>query len=1041
MEVGARLREALRGRYTIERVLGRGGMATVFLAHDHKHGRQVALKVLRPELSAALGAERFLREIQIEARLQHPHILPLYDSGQADGLLYFVMPFIEGESLRQRLDREQQLPVEDAVRIAADVAEALSYAHSHGVVHRDVKPENILLTGGHAVVADFGIARALTVAGGGDEITGSGIAVGTPAYMSPEQGNAGGADPRGDIYSLGCVLYEMLAGEPPFTGRTAQAIIARHVSEPPPSLRIIRPSISIDVERTVARALAKVPADRYSTATQFSEALATAVTGDVDKHQRIVRPTTVAVSSVLTAVLLVTVFSQLLPGGSLNSSQYLIGTMDAQVMTDMTSRQRWVIALEAALQQVPDVILTDSPRVIDRVQQRGGEPNSLDGWLDFAKGLGAGRMVLVAFDDRGPDSLLVRASIYDVRRGRSTTVADRMVPRHDPDIRAQAARVIEHLLDLPDSSLTTHPSSYEAQQAFVAGRIALQRWDLEQADAFFSKAVDDDHGLAPAHFWLSQVRAWRGDSTDRWIGSARLALAHAEMLGGHEIQLARALVNMGEGKYPQACEVYDSLLAERPADFQAWFGLGECHRMDRIVVRDNRSPSRWRFRSSYHRAAEAYRRAFEVVPSFMFTFRDQAYERAAEVLVAETGFLRIGRGEPPDTGLFAAYPSLDPRTDTLEFVPFPASLVFNADAAAIPPRLTAAVRRGRDLLIRVTTGWAGAFPDSAKPLVAMSRALEAVGTLDGSGRGPTALAGARMARAASRTRADSVRAGASQVRLLVKLGRFDAARALADTLLRDTDGAEPLELAGVAALTGRVHLAATLNAQGVDEAFDDEVGVYRDVAVSLLEASQRFATYASFGAPTESLVTLWQQVEMGLAAHGRTEFSDLVSCRLLWYPIGLAFNQLRTVTASPCEGNDLLRMQRSLVDGDTNIVVALVNRVVGERRGDLPGDVAPDLTLSEARVLLAIGDSARAVSHLDRSLNALQAMRMDLLMPLWHAAGLVQAMELRAQLAASGNDLGTARRWARAVVALWGDADLEDLQQRVLRLRSIAGDG
>jgi tetratricopeptide (TPR) repeat protein len=225
----SRLSAALAERYTISRELGRGGMATVYLAHDRKHDRQVALKLLHPELAASLGAERFLHEIRTTAKLTHPYILPLHDSGEVDGLLYYVMPYVEGESLRQRLLRERQLPLDDALRIASDVASALAYAHDHGVVHRDIKPENILLSGGEAVVADFGIARAITAAGG-ERLTETGLAMGTVAYMSPEQSAADREiDGRSDLYSLGCVLYEMLAGQPPFTGSTAQSIAA-HVA-------------------------------------------------------------------------------------------------------------------------------------------------------------------------------------------------------------------------------------------------------------------------------------------------------------------------------------------------------------------------------------------------------------------------------------------------------------------------------------------------------------------------------------------------------------------------------------------------------------------------------------------------------------------------------------------------------------------------------------------------------------------------------------------------------------------------------------------
>ena len=265
---------ALADRYTIERELGRGGNAVVYLAYDKKHSRKVALKVLLPELALSVRTERFLREIQVAAQLTHPHILPLYDSGEANSCLYYVMPYVEGESLRERLEREHQLPMADALQIAREVADALANAHQHAVVHRDIKPENILLEAGHAVVADFGVARALTAASG-QPVTQGGIAVGTPVYMSPEQG-AGSRelDGRSDVYSLGCVLYEMLAGRPPFTGETPQEILARHALEPVAPLRTLRPEIRRGVEAAILVALAKQPAERFATVAEFAEALA-----------------------------------------------------------------------------------------------------------------------------------------------------------------------------------------------------------------------------------------------------------------------------------------------------------------------------------------------------------------------------------------------------------------------------------------------------------------------------------------------------------------------------------------------------------------------------------------------------------------------------------------------------------------------------------------------------------------------------------------------------------------------------------------------
>ncbi len=273
-----RLKAALADRYAIEREIGAGGMATVYLAEDIKHHRPVAVKVLRPELAAVLGGERFLREIEITARLNHPHILTLLDSGEADGFLYYVMPVVES-SLRSRLAREHQLPVEDALVVTRQVAAALDYAHRHDVIHRDIKPENILVHEGEAMVADFGIARAVTTAGG-DRLTATGVAIGTPQYMSPEQAGGGtkDVDGRSDIYSLGCVLYEMLAGEPPFTGPTAESILQQHRAAPPPSVHNTRTSVPSEVSEVVQRALEKTPADRYATAARLATALPASTT-------------------------------------------------------------------------------------------------------------------------------------------------------------------------------------------------------------------------------------------------------------------------------------------------------------------------------------------------------------------------------------------------------------------------------------------------------------------------------------------------------------------------------------------------------------------------------------------------------------------------------------------------------------------------------------------------------------------------------------------------------------------------------------------
>jgi eukaryotic-like serine/threonine-protein kinase len=268
-----RLTKALSGQYEIERELGSGGMATVYLAHDVKHDRQVALKVLKPDLAAALGTERFPREVRIAAQLQHPHILPLHDSGEVDGFLYYVMPFVEGESLRAKLRREGPLPIHDALRILKEVVDALAAAHAHGIVHRDMKPDNVMISGRHAMVMDFGVAKAVSAAGG-DTLTTVGIAVGTPQYMAPEQAMAEpNIDARADIYAVGVLAFEMLTGEPIFAGKSPQAMLSAHVIEKPPDVREKRANVPPPLAEAIARCLEKNPADRWQSADELLRAL------------------------------------------------------------------------------------------------------------------------------------------------------------------------------------------------------------------------------------------------------------------------------------------------------------------------------------------------------------------------------------------------------------------------------------------------------------------------------------------------------------------------------------------------------------------------------------------------------------------------------------------------------------------------------------------------------------------------------------------------------------------------------------------------
>ena len=364
-----RLAAALSERYRIERELGQGGMATVYLAHDLRHDRPVAIKVLHPELGAALGSERFLSEIKTTAKLQHPHILPLLDSGEADGLLFYVMPYVSGETLRARLERETQLPIADAVRIARETADALSTAHALGIVHRDIKPENILLQGGHALVADFGIALAVQSAGG-QRMTQTGLSLGTPQYMSPEQAmGEKTVDARADVYALGAVTYEMLTGEPPFTGSTVQAIVAKLMTDPARPLTQLRKSVPLHVEAAVLAALEKVPADRIASATAFSQALGdpafaagrtTALSRPHGRSTTPSRPWVLAAIGLHVLLAAVAAWLWLRPSPSAAPSRHLVQLWQAQLQEPLAPGAPYVAVRAAIAPDGSSIVFVDS---------------------------------------------------------------------------------------------------------------------------------------------------------------------------------------------------------------------------------------------------------------------------------------------------------------------------------------------------------------------------------------------------------------------------------------------------------------------------------------------------------------------------------------------------------------------------------------------------------------------------------------------------------------------------------------------------------
>ena len=604
-DITGELNAALAGHYTLGRELGRGGMATVYLAEDLRHRRAVAIKVLSPEIARAIGPDRFLREIEVAARLRHPHILPLHDSGATDSLLFYVMPYVEGESLRARLTREKQLPLDDALRITREVADALSYAHSHGVVHRDIKPDNILLESGHAVVADFGIARAITAAGG-DTLTATGMVLGTPAYMSPEQaGGSSAPDGRSDLYSLGCVLYEMLAGQPPFTGPTVESLVHQHLTAEAPSITLIRPAVPGSVTAAIRRALAKTPADRFSQVAQFADALTdgtsaavaaatTIATAPATRRQRRLGWLGGAAAMIALGALLVPRPARRAPApaGPAHAAT-TIAVLPLQNLSEAGPNAYFAGGLhEELLTQLAKVA---DLRVISRTSVMGYQGTSKP-LKTIAEELGVGSVVEGTVQVVG-GRLRVNVQLID-----AATDKDLWAERYDRTlddafaIQSEVAQQIVRAVGVVLSSaerrrLAASPTANaEAYRLYLEGneyyaRPGYLRQDRETAQRLYDRALALDPKFALAHAALSlvhgQIYFLRYDPSKvraaRQREEAETALRLAPDLPQAHSAMGRVYYQ-GERDYRRALDEFAVALQGLPNDAELWSWIGAAHR-------------------------------------------------------------------------------------------------------------------------------------------------------------------------------------------------------------------------------------------------------------------------------------------------------------------------------------------------------------------------------------------------------------------------------------------------------------------------------
>jgi tetratricopeptide (TPR) repeat protein len=589
-DIPQRLAAALAQRYVLEREIGAGGMATVYLARDLRHKRSVAVKVVRPELGGPAGEERFLREIELAARLQHPHILPVFDSGLVDDgagapMPYFVMPYVEGETLRQRLQREGRLPVDVATTLAGEVADALAYAHAHGVVHRDIKPENILLSGGHAVVADFGVARALE-SGSAPEgtaessrLTRAGIAIGTPLYMSPEQATGDAVDARADQYSLGCVLYEMLAGDPPFTGPSHQSVIAKSLSAPRPHVGRLRPDVPAELDHVVVRAMALEPGERYPDMSTFAAALPAARAHPTRRARRLFY--IVSALALLAAAGLGGWLATRSTGRMVAPAAEILAVLPFHASgPGMEFLSEGMMDLLATNLRGVGGITTVEPRMVLREWGRSRGSDDLTRALAVGRDLDAGSVVLGSAVSTG-GRVRVAADLYSIdgqQLGRAQVdgSADSVlsvVDRLSLALLRDVWRSKEPVPNLRLASLTT--DSIEALRSYLQGERYYRRLDWDSALAAYTRAVETDSSFALAHLRRAQTFGWTGGyGSKESHQSVASAVRFANRLPQRDRRLLVGYRLFDEGK-PAAIDSLRAYVAAYPDDVEGWYMLGE----------------------------------------------------------------------------------------------------------------------------------------------------------------------------------------------------------------------------------------------------------------------------------------------------------------------------------------------------------------------------------------------------------------------------------------------------------------------------------
>lgn len=1038
---------ATKHRYVIQHEIGRGGHAVVYRAHDVAHDRDVAIKAMRRQNAMDEGSQRFLREIGIIARLQHPYVIPLLDSGSADGSLYFVMPLIEGDTLRQRIAAGGALSIPATLAVLGDIAEALDYAHTSGVVHRDITPSNIMLREGHALLTDFGVALA-TLADAAPRVTDDGIAVGTPYYMSPEQTTASlTVDRRTDVYALACVCFEMLTGEVPYPGTSVSAVQARVLHAPIPDPRVLRPSLSEAASRVLARGMAKLPVDRFDSAGEFVCELRRAVQdtgqpvavhiagvrdaridrwrfGTTQRRGALVGLVMLAGAAIVVAMTRRDTNAGAAPSAPSAATSDAIVLLPFEHRGDAAADQAEDRLLRVAFRRWRGLSLVDPRRVDEALRANARSPLTLASAAEVTRAAGASRFVWGTISGNA-GRLVVNATLYDATASQALAEYSAPLPVDGHGADSIYAALADALLfgDLRAPEISVEPvrsTDYRAHREFLAAHEALSLWDLSRAEELLVSATNREPAFVNGWLWLALVRRWSGQPTPRWSGAALMASRGGSELSHRDSVLAAAMLALSRDDIDTACRLIEPLSVRYPTDFPSWFAAADCTSKDHWLVRDARSPSGWRFRRSPYHAMLAYRRAFQLLPSAPIGLRPNGFDKVRRFLQGSANVLIAGRPLPPDSGLFLAAPSMD--GDTIRYVPLSLAAM-NAEGnvafGRASPRGAEAARRQRELFHELATAWVARYPRNSPALEALGLSLQLLGE---AGAQDTL----RRARMLALTPDDKLRAYITsamvELHLAIPSDRdgIARARALADSAL--TLGArgniELASLASLAAFTGRVTIAAELASRQPRDP-------RHDIAPLLWQASQEQLTYAAMAVRSRRAYDMMARLDSLIAESPveqreswRAQTTERAALVLL--PVFAAELLPRFASVN----DPLFTAARSLVRGDTLAARKTLADAARGREFVPPSDWTFDVLLPEAWLLEQAGDPAAAARTLDRALNA-QTISTSGLASHVQAGALVQAMAARARLAERLGDRRTAVRWAAAVATLLQSADVE----------------